>query len=85
MTTPLVCAMSKTKLQLVTDKGKLQISNLSAGEEARALTLADIALHNPAAKDSITPAGSRAKADHRRLIEEVRRATEKILRPKRAA
>jgi hypothetical protein len=71
--TPLVCAVSKRKLQLVQDKGKLKISNLSPEEEARALKLADIALHNPAASDPIALAGSRAKADHRRLIEEVQR------------
>jgi hypothetical protein len=75
--------MSKRKLQLVPDKGKLQIFNLSPEEEARALKLADIALHNPAPRDPIALAGSRAKADHRRLIEKVQREAEKIL--KRAA
>jgi len=47
--------------------------------------LADIALHNPAPSDTIKIAGSRAKADHRRLIEEVQREADKLLRPKRAA
>jgi hypothetical protein len=74
--------MSKRKLQLVPDKGKLKISNLSPEEEARALKLADIALHNPAASDPIALAGSRAKADHRRLIEEVQWEAENILTPK---
>jgi hypothetical protein len=77
--------MSKRKLQLVPDKRKLQISNLSAEEEARALKLADIALHNPAPSDPIALAGSRAKADHRRLIEEVQRQADKVPGPKRAA
>lgn len=71
--------MSKRKLPLASDKGKVRISNLSPAEEARALKLADIALHNPAASDPIAVAGSRAKVDHRRLIEEVRRETENIL------
>jgi hypothetical protein len=75
--------MNKRKLQLVPDKGELQTSNLSPEEEARALKLADIALHNPAASDPVTAAGSRAKADHRSLIEEVE--TEKALHPKRTA
>jgi hypothetical protein len=75
--------MSKRKLQLVPDKGKLQIFNLSPEKEARALRLADITLHNPAPRDPIALAGSRAKADHRRLIEKVQREAEKIL--KRAA
>ncbi len=65
------------------DKGKLHISNLSSEEEARALKLADIALHNPAATEPIALAGSRAKANHRRLIEEVQREAENILRPKK--
>jgi hypothetical protein len=65
--------------------GKLQMSNLSPEEEARALELADIALHNPAPSNPITLVGSRAKADHRRRIEEVQREAEKVLRPKRAA
>jgi hypothetical protein len=85
MTALLVSAMSKRKLRLVRDKGKPQVSNLSPAEEARALELADIALHNPAPSDPINLAGSRAKADHRRLIEEVQRQANKVLRPKRAA
>jgi len=82
--TPLVCAMSKRKLQLVPDK-KLKISDLSPEEEARILMLADIALHNPTPSDAIVVAGSRAKADHRRLIEEVRREAQNILAAKKSS
>jgi hypothetical protein len=83
--------MSKRKLQLVPDKRKLKIPDLSAEEEAHILMLADIALHNPTPSDALALAGSRAKADHRRLIEEVRREAQNILAarksspPKRAA
>jgi hypothetical protein len=45
--------MRKKKLQLVPDKGKPEISNLSPEEEARVLNLADIALHNPTATNNL--------------------------------
>jgi hypothetical protein len=77
--------MSKKKLHLVPDKRKLKISDLSPEEEARILMLADIALHNPAPSDAIALAGSRAKADHRQLIEEVRREAQNILAAKKSS
>lgn len=52
------------------------ISNLSPGEEARALKLADIALQNPGATNAFWRAGSRAHADHQRLIKELARGRE---------
>lgn len=75
--------MSKRKLQLVPNPAV--VSGLSHGEEARALQLADIALHNPAETNIPVLAGSRAKGDHRRLIEEVQGAAKKVLGSKRAA
>jgi hypothetical protein len=70
--------MSKKKPQLVPDNTSAQVSNLSVEEEARALYLADIALHNRRAPDPSDVAGTRAKQDHRRLIEEVQREADKI-------
>jgi hypothetical protein len=75
--------MTKRKLQLVADKRKTLISELSPEEEARFLNLADVALHN---SSGVTPprlAGSRVKDDHRRLMQELEREAEKVT--KRAA
>ena len=75
--------MSKNKLQLV--PSTRQISDLSLQEEARVLKLADIALHNPMNPQGPRLPGTRAKEDHRKLMEELQREAEKIRLPKRAA
>lgn len=77
--------MRKKKLQLVPDKGKPEISNLSPEEEARVLNLADIALHNPTATNNLCVTDSGARADLRRTMEGLQREAEKIRRPKRVA
>ncbi len=85
--------MRKKKLRLTWGKGSPRISDsqrepvsgLTAEEEARALMLADIALHNPTEPHANAPAGSRAKAEHRRLIEELQREAEKSRRSSRVA
>lgn len=75
--------MNKRKLQLVPKP--VVVSGLSHEEEARALQLADIALHNPIeGLEIIQSAGCGARRDHRRLKEEVQKETEKILNSKRA-
>ena len=62
------------------------VSGLCPEEEVRALQLADIALHNPMERaHTIQPAGSRARDDHRHLVEEVQQEAEKILNMKPAA
>ena len=66
--------MGKKKLKLVADKGKSPISDLSPDEEARALKLADVALHNSPAPHNLLLPGERARTDHLRLMEEVRQA-----------
>lgn len=76
--------MSKKKPQLVPNPAV--VSGLSSEEEARALQLADIALHNPIeGAYTIQSAGSRARGDHWRLREEVQQEAEKILKSERAA
>lgn len=77
--------MSKSKLQLVPDRRKTLISELFPEEEARILNLADIALHNATEPHTPLRAGSRAKADHRKLMDEVQREVEKVRNRKRAA
>jgi hypothetical protein len=69
----------------VLDKRKNHISDLSPEEEARALTLADVALHNPTVTNMPGLAGSRAKEEHRRLIDELQREAEKAHSLKRVA
>lgn len=76
--------MRKRRFQLVPDEAILLISNLSAGEKARALALADIALHNSPAKNPLA-AGERAKMDHRNLMEELEKAARKARPLKRTA
>lgn len=67
--------MNRSKPQLVPKPAV--VTGLSPEEEARALHLADIALHNaPEAVNTSQPAGSRAKGDHRRLIEELQQEAE---------
>ena len=75
--------MSKGKIHLVVDKGKALIAELFPDEEARLLSLADIALHNSPVENTPPLAGSRAKDDHRKLMQELQREAEKI--SKRAA
>jgi hypothetical protein len=65
-------------------KANALISNLTPGEEARALALADIALHNSPPNNPL-PAGERAKKEHRRLMEQLERAAKKARRMKRVA
>ncbi len=72
------------KPRLVQDDGD-RISALAPEEEERALRLGDIALRNPVERDSASPAGTRAKADHRKLMQELQDEAEKIRRPRRAA
>lgn len=51
------------------------ISTLSLEEQARVLTLADIALHNPKSKEGVYPqAGERAHLDHEHLMNELQAA-----------
>ena len=76
--------MQKKKPKLVPKNGNSQISDLSPEEEARALDLADVALHNPATQNTLRLAGSRAKQDHRRLMDELQREAEKARVPKTA-
>jgi hypothetical protein len=64
--------MTKKKLQLVPHRSKLEISDSSPEEEACALYLADVALHNPTAARNPCPTSSRAGA-RQRLIEELER------------
>jgi len=77
--------MSRKKLHLAAGKDTSVISNLSPEEEARALQLADVALHSPESQNSLFPPGSRAVAEHRLLIEELQREAEKERSPKRVA
>ncbi|HVO62216.1 MAG TPA: hypothetical protein VMT53_14865 [Terriglobales bacterium] len=69
--------MRKKNPQLVPNNGNSQISSLSPEEEARALGLADVALHNPTAENTPRLAGTRAKDDHRKLMDELQREAEK--------
>jgi len=77
--------MRKKKLQFLSDKAKVKVSDVSPEEEARALSLADVALHNPTASDTTLQAGSRAKEYFRRLVEELQQEAEKVRLPNRAA
>lgn len=76
--------MPKKRVQLTLDKAKALISDLSHEEEARALVLADIALHNSTPGNPL-PAGERAKVEHRKLMEQLERAAKKTRKGKRAA
>ena len=69
--------MRNRKPQLVPNNGNSQIANLSPEEEARALDLADVALHNPTAENTPRIAGTRAKDDHRKLMDELQKEAEK--------
>ncbi len=76
--------MTKRKPQLVLEKTKLLVSDLSPEEEARALALADIALHNSPPSGPLR-AGERAKAEHRNLVEQLEKEAKKVRQLKRAA
>ena len=69
--------MTRKKLHLVADQNKSPIPTLSSEEEARALQLADVALHAQESQNFVFPAGGRAIAEHRLLIEELQREAEK--------
>jgi hypothetical protein len=71
-------------VKLVPDKATSLISNLCPEEEARALALADIALHNSPPQNPL-PAGERAKMEHRSLMEQLDRAARKARGANRAA
>ena len=76
--------MRKRKLQLVPDKANSLVSELSPEEEARALVLADIALHNSLPRAPLV-AGERAKVEHRNLMNQLDRAARKVRRLKPTA
>lgn len=78
------CLMSKRKLQLVPEKANPLVSDLSPEEEARALALADVALHNSPPRGPLR-AGERAKAEHRNLVQQLEKAAKKVRQLKRAA
>lgn len=70
----------KPERQLVICEKKLSpepISSVSPEEEAHQLELADVALHKRTSTES-QPAGSRAHRDHRRFMQELRDAVERI-------
>ncbi len=69
--------------QLAPDQAHLLLSELSVEEEARALTLADVALHSPSAPTP-TVAGQRAKTEHRKLMETLEKAAAKVRKLKPA-
>jgi hypothetical protein len=76
--------MARRKPQLVPEGGKPRVSGLSHEEEARALKLADVALRNPTQRDPVQAKGTRAKAEHEKLMNELRDAAE-ATRSRRAA
>lgn len=68
--------MSAQKIHLV--PSPCVATGLSEGEEARALSLADVALRNTTTADADPIAGDRAKTDHQRLVEELRNKVDEI-------
>jgi hypothetical protein len=55
------------------------ISTLSLEEQARMLTLADVALHNPNSDEGTRPrAGERAHLDHERLMSDLHAAVRRF-------
>ncbi len=74
------------KLRLVHDRGAPDpISSFSKDEQTRLLALADVALHNPAGRETRLQAGDRARHDHQRLKQELHDAVARFERKRKRA